>query len=119
MHEIFGGIIVLFFMILLSGIKIVREHDRLVIFRFGKIIGHKGPGMQMVVPLIDRSHSVDVRITASSTSPIEVATLDKVPVRLSALCRFYIIDPVKAVAKVDDANAHTMEIMHTVLRSII
>ncbi len=119
MHEIFGGIVVLFFMILLSGIKIVREHDRLVIFRFGKIIGHRGPGMQMVVPLIDRSHCVDTRITASSTSPVEATTLDKIPVRLSALCRFHIIDPVKAVAKVDDPIAHTMETMHTVLRSII
>lgn len=119
MHEIFGGILVLFIMILLSGIKIVREHDRLVIFRFGKIIGQRGPGMQMVVPLIDRSHSVDTRITASSTSPVEITTLDKIPVRLSALCRFHIMDPVKAVAKVDDPIAHTMETMHTVLRSII
>jgi regulator of protease activity HflC (stomatin/prohibitin superfamily) len=118
-HEIFGGILVLFFMILFSGIKIVREHDRLVIFRFGKIIGHRGPGMQLVVPLIDRSLSIDTRITASSTSPVEVATSDKIPVRLSALCRFHIIDPVKAVAKVDDPFAHTMETMHTVLRTII
>lgn len=75
--------------------------------------------MQMVVPLIDRSHSVDTRITASSTSPVETTTLDKVPVRLSALCRFHIKDPVKALAKVDDPFAHTMETMHTVLRSII
>ncbi len=92
MHEIFGGILVLFFLILVSGIKIVREHDRLVIFRFGKIIGHRGPGMQMVVPLIDRSHSVDTRITASSTPTVETTTLDKIPVRLSAMCRFHIND---------------------------
>ncbi len=119
MNEIYGGILVLFFMILLSGIKIVREHDRLVIFRFGKIIGHKGPGMQMVVPLIDRSQSVDTRITASSTPPVEITTLDKIPVRLSALCRFHIKDPVKAVAKVDDPIVHTMEAVQTVLRSTI
>lgn len=118
-HEIFGGILVLTVMILFSGIKIVREHDRLVIFRFGKIIGHRGPGMQLVVPLIDRSHSVDIRTTASSTPTVETTTLDKIPVRLSALCRFHINDPVKAVAKVDDPIAHTMETMHTVLRSII
>ncbi len=119
MHEIYGGILVLTVMILFSGIKIVREHDRLVIFRFGKIIGQRGPGMQLVVPLIDRSHSVDTRITASSTPTIETITLDKVPVRLAALCRFHINDPVKAVAKVDDPIAHTMETMHTVLRSTI
>lgn len=118
-HEIFGGILVLFFMILLSGIKIVREHDRLVIFRFGKIIGHRGPGMQMVVPLIDRSLSVDTRITASSTDRVETTTMDKIPVCLSALCRFHIADPARAVAKVDDPVAHTMETMHTVLRSVV
>ena len=119
MNEIYGGILVLFFMILISGIKIVREHDRLVVFRFGKIIGKKGPGMQLIVPLIDRSLSVDTRITASSTTPLELATSDKIPIRLSALCRFYIKDPVKAVAKVDDPSAHTMEAMHAVLRSTI
>lgn len=119
MHEIFGGILVLIFLILLSGIKIVREHDRLVIFRFGKIIGHKGPGMHLVVPLIDRSLCVDARITASSTPAVETTTLDKIPVRLSALCRFQITDPAKAVAKVDDPIVHTMETMHTVLRSTI
>ncbi|PZM77492.1 MAG: hypothetical protein DKT66_24715 [Candidatus Melainabacteria bacterium] len=119
MHEIFGGMLVLVFMILLSGIKIVREHDRLVIFRFGKIIGDRGPGMQLVVPLIDRSLSVDTRITASTTALIETTTLDNVPVKLSALCRFYIKDAAKAIAKVDDPIAHTVETMHTVLRSTV
>lgn len=117
MHEIFGGMLVLVFMILLSGIKIVREHDRLVIFRFGKIIGDRGPGMQLVVPLIDRSLRVDTRTTASVTSLVETTTLDNVPVKLSALCRFYIKDAAKAVAKVDDPSAHTVETMHTVLRT--
>lgn len=119
MHEIFGGMLVLVFMILLSGIKIVREHDRLVIFRFGKIIGDRGPGMQLVVPLIDRSLSVDTRITTSVTPLVETTTLDNVPVKLSALCRLYIKDPAKAIAKVDDPIAHTVETMHTVLRSTV
>lgn len=119
MHEIFGGMLVLVFMILLSGIKIVREHDRLVIFRFGKIIGDRGPGMQLVVPLIDRSLIVDTRITASVTPLVETTTSDNVPVKLSALCRFYIKDAAKAIAKVDDPIAHTVETMHTVLRSAV
>jgi len=119
MNEIFGGILFLLFMILLSGIKIVREHDRLVVFRFGKIIGHRGPGMQLVVPLIDRSLYVDTRIAASTTPPVEITTRDKIPVKLSALCRYHISDPVKAVAKVDDPYAHTMETMHTVLRNFV
>lgn len=119
MHEIFGGMLVLVLMILLSGIKIVREHDRLVIFRFGKIIGDRGPGMQLVVPLIDRSLIVDTRITASVTPLVETTTLDNVPVKLSALCRFYIKDAAKAIAKVDDPIAHTVETMHTVLRSAV
>lgn len=118
-NEIFGGILVCLFMILLSGIKIVREHDRLVVFRFGKIVGHKGPGLQMIVPLIERSLCVDTRITALSTAPVEARTLDRVAVRLCVLCRFHISDPAKAVAKVDDPFAHTMEAMHTVLRSTI
>ncbi len=119
MQELCVEILVLFFMILLSGVKVVREHDRLVVFRFGKIIGHRGPGVQLIVPLLDRSYSVDTRITASSTPPLELSTLDKIPVRLSALCRFHISDPVKAVAKVDDPILHTIETMQTVLRSTI
>lgn len=75
--------------------------------------------MQLVVPLIDRSLIVDTRITASVTSLIETTTLDNVPVKLSALCRFYIKDAAKAIAKVDDPIAHTVEIMHTVLRSAV
>jgi regulator of protease activity HflC (stomatin/prohibitin superfamily) len=119
MNEIFGGILFFLVLILLSGIKIVKEHDRLVVFRFGKIIGHKGPGLQLIVPLIDRSQYVDTRLAASATAPMEVSTLDKIPVRLSALCRFQISDPVKAVAKVDDPFTHTIESVHTVLRSIV
>lgn len=119
MNEIFGGMLFLLVMILLSGIKIVREHDRLVVFRCGKIIGHRGPGIQLVVPLIDCSLYVDTRVRASSTSLLEMSTLDKIPVRLSALCRFHVADPAKAIARVDDPFAHTMETVHTVLRSTI
>jgi len=75
--------------------------------------------MQLIVPLIDRSHSVDTRIIAAKTAPLEVASRDNIPVRLSALCRFHISDPVKAVSKVDDPMAHTIETMHTVLRSTV
>ena len=119
MNEIFGGILFFLTLILISGIKIVREHDRLVVFRFGKIIGHRGPGVQLVVPLIDRSLYVDTRVTTSATSLLEITTMDNVPVRLSAICRFHVSDPTKAIAKVDDPIAHTNETIHTVLRSTI
>lgn len=119
MFEILGGIIVFSIMLLLSGIKVVNEYDRLVVFRFGKAIEVKGTGVQLVIPLIDRVQIVDMRLVTMPVEFVEEDTLDNQTVRVSALCLFRVADPKKMVTKIDDAHKATREIVKTTLRTCI
>ncbi len=119
MFEIIGGMIVLTIMILLSGIKVVNEYDRLVVFRFGKALHTKGPGVQLVVPLIDRAQLVDVRTVTLPIEMIEETTHDHYSVKVSALCMFKVADPKKMVTKIDNAQKATRELAQATLRNCI
>ncbi len=74
MFEILGGIIVLTIMVILSGIKVVKEHDRLVVFRGGKDVLDKGPGVQLVLPIIEKAQVVDTRIVTLPSQLIQAIT---------------------------------------------
>ncbi|HEY9786264.1 MAG TPA: SPFH domain-containing protein [Candidatus Obscuribacterales bacterium] len=119
MLEICGGILFLSIMVLLSGVKFVREYNRLVVFRLGRVHCSKGPGVQMVLPIIDREVVVDTRIIASPIPTIDCTTADNQKVKLSALCTFQIVDPVRAVLKVDDPIRATIENSQAVLHDVI
>ena len=119
MYEILGGIIVLTLLILLSGIKIVKAHNRLVIFRFGKIKDSKGPGVQLIIPLIDRSRTIDTRTMTLSIPPLEVITQDNCHVKVSAVCMSHIVDATKAVAATTEPEQATVESAQAVLLSVI
>ena len=119
MFEIAGGMIVLIIMILLSGLKVVKEHDRLVVFRLGKALHTKGPGLQLIVPVLDRAQIVDTRTTTMPIPMLEDTTHDKYSVRMSALIMFHIIDPKKSVIKVDDPVKATKEFAEVSLRNLI
>jgi len=113
--EILGGIFVLSLLMLLSGFKIVKEHDRLVVFRFGKVRESKGPGMHMVVPLIDRTHTVDTRVATVPIPPLEVVTKDSCHVKVSAVCMTQIVDAAKALTKMIEPETATLETIQAVL----
>jgi regulator of protease activity HflC (stomatin/prohibitin superfamily) len=117
--EILGGIIVLTLLMLLSGLKIVKEHNRLVVFRCGKVIGSKGPGMHMVVPLIDRAHTVDTRIVTAPIPPMEVVTKDHRHVKVSAVCMTQIVDAAKALTKMTEPEVATLETVQAVLAATL
>lgn len=104
---------------LLSSIKIIREYDRLVVFRLGKAKGAIGPGFNMVWPILDSYKKVDLRIMTMSIPPQEVMTRDNVSVRTAAVCFFQVIDPMKAVTKIEDPFTATNQIAQTTLRSIL
>lgn len=114
--EILGGIAFLTIMILLSGIKIVKEHNQLVVFRLGKVLNSKGPGMHMVIPIIDQVQTIDTRIVTLATPLLEEMTLDKVSVRISAVCLFQIIDAKKMVIRIDDVTKAVNELLLAGLR---
>lgn len=117
--EILGGILVLTIMVLFSGIKVVKEHDQLVVFRLGKLAYSLGPGVHLVVPLIDQSHTVDTRIVTITTPVLEELTCDHVTVKISAVCLFSVADAKRKISKIEDANKAVSELVQTSLRTIV
>src|SRR5208282_1412100 len=105
--EIIGGIVVLTIMVVLSGIKVVKEHSQLVIFRFGRLVSSKGPGVHLVLPMVDQSETVDTRIITLITPILEEMTLDHVSIKISVVCLFQIADAKKAVSKIDNVTKAT------------
>jgi regulator of protease activity HflC (stomatin/prohibitin superfamily) len=119
MVEIIGGILVLLILVVMSGLKIVNEYDRLVVFRLGKCAGVREPGLQLVLPVLERAHVVDMRMATLPIPTIETTTMDNLSVKLSAVCMYQIVDPMRAVMKVDDASKATAELAQTTLRAVV
>ena len=119
MFEILGGIIVLTIMVILSGIKVVKEHDRLVVFRGGKEVLDKGPGVQLVLPIIEKAQVVDTRIVTLPSQLIQAITSDKMSVKVSALCMYQIVDAKKAVTKVENVSKAATELADMALRTAV
>ncbi len=117
--EIFLGLAILAGFTLLRGLRFVNEYDRLVIFRLGKITGIRGPGAQIVIPLLERSQKVDTRVITMPIPVQEAISRDNVTLRVAAVCFYQIVDPVKSVSKVEDAVQATGQVAQTTLRTIV
>ncbi len=114
------GIIVLALLILIPmAIKIVTEYERGVIFRLGRLIGAKGPGLFLIIPFVDRMIKVDLRVVTMDVPPQEVITKDNVTVRVNAVVYFRVVDPEASVVKVLDHIRATSQISQTTLRNIL
>ncbi|MBM3703229.1 MAG: slipin family protein [Actinobacteria bacterium] len=114
---IFGIIIVL--ILLLSAVKILREYERGVIFRFGRLRGAKGPGIFLIIPFVDKMIKVDLRTVTMDVPPQDVITRDNVPVKVNAVVYFRVMDPAKSVVKIERYMVATSQIAQTTLRSIL
>jgi regulator of protease activity HflC (stomatin/prohibitin superfamily) len=112
-------IIILVLMILSSAIKIVKEYERGVIFRLGRLQGAKGPGLFFIIPVIDAMFKVDLRTAVIDVPVQEVITKDNVPVRVNAVVYFRVMDPEKSIVQVQNFIAATQQISQTTLRSVI
>ncbi len=106
-------------MVLLSAIKIVPEYERGVIFRLGRLMGARGPGLFFVVPVLERMVRIDMRTITMDIPVQEVITLDNVTMKVNAVLYFQVIDPNAAVTKVMDFIRATMQIAQTTLRSVV
>ncbi len=106
-------------MVLLSSIKIVPEYERGVIFRLGRLMGARGPGLFLVVPVYERMVRVDTRVITMDVPAQEVITLDNVTIKVNAVLYFQVINPNWAVTKVMDYIRATMQIAQTTLRSVV
>lgn len=119
MFELFGFLLFFGFLLAISSVKFINEYDRLVVFRLGRVIGERGPGVSFVVPLLERSQKVDLRIVTMSIPMQEAITRDNISVKIAAVCFYQIVDSRKVVTKIEDAMAATNQVAQTTLRSII
>jgi regulator of protease activity HflC (stomatin/prohibitin superfamily) len=116
-------VIVLLFIVvlfLISAIKVAREYERGVIFRLGRLLPEpKGPGLFILIPIVDRMVKVDLRTITLNIPPQEVITKDNVPVRVNAVAYFRIVEPKNAIVQVENFMAATSQIAQTTLRSVL
>jgi len=115
-------IVVIAFVVLIilsMSIKIVTEYERGVIFRLGRLIGAKGPGLFLIIPFVDRMFKVDLRVVTMDVPSQEVITKDNVTVRVNAVVYFRVVDPEASVVKVLDHIRATSQISQTTLRNVL
>src|SRR2546428_2889069 len=112
-------VIVLGSIIVPQAIRILREYERGVIFRLGKLLGAKGPGLIILIPIVDRMVKMDLRVVTIDVSKQEVMTRDNVPATVDAVVYFRVVDPIAAVVKVENFWKATSLIAQTTLRSVL
>jgi regulator of protease activity HflC (stomatin/prohibitin superfamily) len=115
-------IVVLFLLVLflISAIKVAREYERGIIFRLGRLLPEpKGPGLFLLIPIVDRMVKVDLRTITLNIPPQEVITKDNVPARVNAVAYFRIIEPKNAIVQIENFMVATSQIAQTTLRSVL
>jgi regulator of protease activity HflC (stomatin/prohibitin superfamily) len=114
------GIIIVVFIVLMSSIRVVREYQRVVVFRLGRLVGARGPGLILILPLgFDRTLLVDQRVITMDVPPQDVITRDNVTVRVNAVVYFRVVNPVDSVVKVENFRWATSQIAQTTLRNVL
>jgi regulator of protease activity HflC (stomatin/prohibitin superfamily) len=122
MEAVAGILIVLVFFGLIAlgtSVRILREYERGVIFRLGRLIAQKGPGLILLIPLVDRMVKVDLRTVTLNVPPQEVITRDNVPCRVNAVAYFRVVDSNRAVVDIENYLIATSQISQTALRSVL
>jgi regulator of protease activity HflC (stomatin/prohibitin superfamily) len=112
-------VVVLVAIVLFASIKVAREYERGVVFRLGRLLGVKGPGLFVLIPFIDRAVRVDLRTITLNVPPQEVITRDNVTVKVNAVAYFRVLDAAKAIVQVENYLVATSQIAQTTLRSVL
>ena len=113
------GALIIILVLLPSALRIVPEYQRAVVFRLGRYVGTKGPGLVIVIPVIDRIYKVDLRVVTLDVPYQEVITRDNVPVKVNAVVYFRVIDPSRSVIEVENYIMATSQLSQTTLRSVV
>jgi regulator of protease activity HflC (stomatin/prohibitin superfamily) len=113
------GVIFILALVLSSAVKIVPEYRRLVVFRLGRLAGNRGPGIVFIIPVIDRTIVVDLRILTMDVPVQEVITKDNVPIKVNAVVYFRVMDPSHSVVEVENYVMATSQLAQTTLRSVV
>ncbi len=106
-------------LVVASAIRVLREYERAVIFRLGRLVGVKGPGLVILIPIIDRMVRVSLRVVAMDVAPQDVITKDNVSVKVNAVVYFRVMAADKAIVEVEDFLYATTQLAQTTLRSVL
>jgi regulator of protease activity HflC (stomatin/prohibitin superfamily) len=112
------GAVVLVVIFLSAALRILNEYERGVIFRLGRVIQAKGPGLIILIPVVDKMVKVSMRLVAMDVDPQDVITLDNVSVKVNAVIYFRVIDPIKAIVEVENYTYAISQLAQTTLRSV-
>ncbi len=112
-------VVILLSIIIRASVRILREYERGVLFRFGRLRGAKGPGFILIIPFVDKMIRVDLRTVTLDVPPQEIITRDNVPVKVNAVAYFKVIDPEKSIVAIENFRTATLQISQTTLRSIL
>jgi hypothetical protein len=104
---------------LASAVRVLREYERGVVFRLGRLMELRGPGLQLLIPSLDRMVRISLRTVTLTIPPQEIITRDNVPARVTAVAYYSVIDPSKAVTEVENFQSATLQISQTSLRSVL
>ncbi len=113
------AVIVAILLVLASAVRVLREYERAVVFRLGRLEKTRGPGLIILIPLIDRMVRVSLRTVAMDIPPQDIITKDNVSVKVNAVLYFRVMDPAKAITEVEDYLYATSQLAQTTLRSVL
>jgi len=116
---VFLAIVAIGVVLLLAAIRVVREYERIVVFRLGHLRGKRGPGLVLIIPLFERTRRVNLQVDTADIPPQDLITKDNVTVRVEAAVFFRVVDPVKAVVEIRDYQHGVMRIAQTTLRTTL
>ena len=120
MPQLSLGVVVVFLVfLLLTSIRVLKEYERGVVFRLGRLIGAKGPGLFLLIPIIDKMVRVSLRTVAFEVAPQDVITKDNVSVKVNAVVYFRVLSPERAIVEVEDYLYATSQLAQTTLRSVL
>ncbi len=120
MTMIFPAVIVFFVLVILANsLRILREYERGVVFRLGRYVGSRGPGLIVLVPFIEKMVKVSLRTITMDVPPQDVITRDNVSVRVNAVLYFRVVEPEKSIIEVEDFFFATSQLAQTTLRSVV
>ena len=114
-----AAVVVLLVFVLAASVRIVNEYERGVIFRLGRVIGAKGPGLFLIIPIVDKMVKVNLQTIAADIPPQDVITKDNVTLRVNAVTYFNVVDPVRSVVAIQNYRYATSQVAQTTLRSIL
>lgn len=113
-----GVVLIVAILVLLSGLKVLNEYERAVVFRLGRLTPYRGPGIIFIIPILERQVRIDLRTITLDIPPQDVITRDNVTVKVSAVLYFRVVDPSRAVTEVRDYLFATLQLAQTTLRSV-